>query len=219
MVTISHVVKKLVDDSQYLHECLGKNLLNFAYTAEYLKPKVELELGKRVELSAVVMALRRYGEEIVRKYESKVPFDYRSEVTLKSGIVDIAIQRSQTLFGELRKLYNSTDYEAGDVLNIIHGNHEISLVTNEKNRKKVLKIMEREKILHTEGGLAQLSLRFPKEYIYSPGIILQLTRVLNWENVNIFEIVSTLTEVNFIISEKDSVKGYRALQALVSATT
>ncbi len=217
MVTTSHIVKKLVDDSQYIHECLGKGLLNFAYTAEYLKPKVESELGKKIKLSAVVMALRRYGEDIVRKYESKVPFDYRSEVTLKSGIVDIAIQRSQTLFGELRMLYNSTDYEAGDVLNIIHGNHEISLVTNEKNRKKVLKIMEHEKILHIEDNLAQLSLRFPKEYIYSPGIILQLTRVLNWENVNIFEIVSTLTEVNFIISEKDSAKGYRALQALVSA--
>ena len=216
MVTISHVVKKLVDDAQYIHECLGKGMLNYAYTAEYLKPKVEVELGKKVKLSAVMMALRRYAEEIVRKYDSKFPFDYRSEVTLKSGMVDIAIQRSQTLFSKLKLLYNSTDYEMGDVLNIIHGNHEISLITSEKNKKKVLKILEQEKVLHVEEGLAQLSLRFPKEYIYTPGIILQLTRVLNWENVNIFEIVSTLTEVNFIISEKESVKGYRALQELVS---
>lgn len=79
-----------------------------------------------------------------------------------------------------------------------------------------MKILEGEKILHIEGRLAQLSLRFPKEYIYTPGIILQLVRVLDWENINIFEIVSTLTEVNFIISESDSSKGYRALQGLVS---
>ncbi|MBI3413117.1 MAG: hypothetical protein HY051_03490 [Candidatus Aenigmarchaeota archaeon] len=216
MVTVSHIVKKFVDDSSCLHECLGKSLLNYAYTAEYLRPKVEAELGKKIKLSAIIMALRRYGEGLERKYESRFPFDYRSEVTLKGGIVDIAIQRSPTLFAKLRLLYNSTDYERGDVLNIIHGNHEISLITNEKNRGKVLKILEHEKVLHVEPRLAQLSLRFPRDYIYTPGVILQMVRALNWENVNIFEIVSTLTEVNFIVSEKESVKGYRALQELVS---
>ncbi|MBI4176755.1 MAG: hypothetical protein HY516_00145 [Candidatus Aenigmarchaeota archaeon] len=216
MVTIGHVVKRLIDNSQYLHECLGKGLLNHAYTAVYLKPKVEEELGKEVKAAAVMMALRRYGAEIKRKYDSKLRFDYRSEVTLKSGIVDIAIRRSETVFAKLRQLYGSTDYELGDVLNVIHGNQEISLITSEKNREKILKILEGEKILHIEGRLAQLSLRFPKEYIYTPGIILQLVRVLDWENINIFEIVSTLTEVNFIISESDSSKGYRALQGLVS---
>jgi len=216
MVTISHIVKKLVEDSPYIHECLGKGLLNYVYTAEFFKPKIEHELGKKVKTSAIVMALRRYGEDLKRKYDSKFPFDYRSEVALKGGIVDIAIQRSPTLFAKLRSLYNSTDYERGDVLNIIHGNHEISLVTNEKNKEKVLKILEHEKILHIELRLAQLSLRFPRDYIYTPGVILWMVKALNWYNVNIFEIVSTLTEVSFIISEKDSSKGYRALQELVS---
>ncbi len=216
MVTISQVVKKFVNELPYVHECLGKGMLSYAYTAEYLKPKVEEELGVKVKTSAVMMALRRYGEEIVRKYDSKTPFDYRSEVALKSGIVDIAIQRSPTLFAKLKSLYTSTDYEKGDVLNIIHGNQEISLITNEKNKDKVLKILDGEKILHVEPKLAQLSLRFPRDYIYVPGVILQMVRSLNWYNVNIFEIVSTLTEVNFIISEKESVKGYTALRDLVS---
>lgn len=216
MVTVSHLVKKFVNDAPYIHECLGKGMLNYAYTAGYIKPKVEAELGKKVKLSAVMMALRRHAEELTRKYDSKFPFDYRSEVALKGGMVDVSIQRSPTLFAKLKSLYNSTDYERGDVLNIIHGNHEISLVANEKNREKVLKILEGEKILHIEPRLAQLSLRFPRDYIYVPGVILQMVRALNWENVNIFEIVSTLTEVNFIISEKDSVKGYRALQELVA---
>ncbi|MFH0890401.1 MAG: hypothetical protein V1836_04680 [Candidatus Aenigmatarchaeota archaeon] len=216
MVTTSQIAKKIVNESMFLHECLGKGMLNYAHAAEYMKPKIEAELGKRIKLSAVIMALRRYEDEIERKYESKFPFDYRSEVTLKSGMIDIAVQRSPAIFGKLKQLYNVIDYEKGDVLNIIHGNHEISIVTNEKNKDKVLRILAYEKILNTDEKLSQLSLRFPKEYMYTPGIILQLTRVLNWEGVNIFEIVSTLTEVNFIISEKDSVKGYRALQELVA---
>src|SRR3989338_7536856 len=118
MVTISQVVKKIVDDLPYVHECLGKGMLNCAYTAEYMRPRVEQELGVKVKTSAVMMALRRYGEEIVRRYDTKFPFDYRSEVALKSGIVDIAIQRSPTLFAKLKSLYTSTDYERGDVLNI-----------------------------------------------------------------------------------------------------
>ncbi len=216
MVTTSQITKKIINETMFMHECLGKGLINYVRAAEHIKPKIEAELGKRIELSAIVMALRRYGGEIERKYESKFPFDYRSEVTLKSGMIDIAVQRSATIFGKLKQLYNSIDYEKGDVLNVIHGDQEISIITNEKNRDKVLHILAYEKILNTDEKLSQLSLRFPKEYMYTPGIILQLTRVLTWEGVNIFEIVSTLTEVNFIISESDSVKGYRALQELVS---
>jgi aspartokinase len=216
MVTISHTVKKLVDGMPFIHECLGKGMLNYAYAARYLKSRVEPELGRDVDSHAIIMALRRYGEELTRKYESRVPFDYRSEVTLKGGIIDIALQTSPTIFGKLKELYGIIDYVKGDVMNIIHGDHEISLITNRKYKEEVLKIMGGEKILHIEENLSQLSLRFPMEFIYTPGVILQLTRALNWENINIFEIVSTLTEVNFIISEKDSSKGYRALQSLVS---
>ena len=216
MVTISQIAKKAVDNSQFMHECLGKDMLSYTNAAQYLKPRIESELGRKVKLSAIIMALRRYGEEIIRKYESVSSFDYRSDVTLKGGIVDIAIQRSPSIFAKLKQLYNATNYEKGDVMNIIHGDHEISLVTNERHREKVLKILEYEKILNSERNLVQLSLRFPKDFIHTPGVILQLTRVLNWENINIFEIVSTLTEVNFIISENDAIKGYRALQDLVS---
>ena len=36
-----------------------------------------------------------------------------------------------------------------------------------------------------------------------------------WEKINIFEIVSTMTELTFILSKKDSMKAYNALQELM----
>jgi aspartokinase len=51
--------------------------------------------------------------------------------------------------------------------------------------------------------------------MHTPGIISTATRKLNWENVNIYELISTLTELTFIVNKKDSAKGYSALQRLV----
>jgi hypothetical protein len=33
-----------------------------------------------------------------------------------------------------------------------------------------------------------------------------------WENINIFEIVSTMTELTFVIENKNSIRGYEVLQ-------
>jgi len=54
-----------------------------------------------------------------------------------------------------------------------------------------------------------------KELSLHPGVIYNVVRNLAWENINIFEIVSTNTELTFILHKKDAVKGYSVLEKLV----
>jgi len=82
--------------------------------------------------------------------------------------------------------------------------------------EKIKKELKGEKILNIEKDLVSLSLNFTGDFLHTPGIISTAARKLNWDNVNIYELVSTLTELTFIISKKDSTKGYAALQRLVS---
>ena len=39
-----------------------------------------------------------------------------------------------------------------------------------------------------------------------------LTKQLLWHNVNLIEIVSALTELNFVVKKKDALKAYGALE-------
>ena len=44
MVTISHIVNKLVDEKIYLQEAIAKGIASYGSVAKQLKPEIEKEL-------------------------------------------------------------------------------------------------------------------------------------------------------------------------------
>jgi len=110
MVTISHIVNKLVDERIYLHEALSKGIASYGSVAKHLRPEVEKELGKEVEHSAIVTALRRYAEKLTTRFNG-VKFNTKySEVNLKTHIIDINVLRTQELFDKLKRFYDCLLY-------------------------------------------------------------------------------------------------------------
>ncbi|MBW2989337.1 hypothetical protein KY358_03395 [Candidatus Woesearchaeota archaeon] len=214
MATISHLIKKIVSSRPMLHDAVGQGIISYGNLAEQLMPEIEDELDRKVKHSAVVMALRRYAETIQKT--QRPSFDYNSEIIMKTSLCDISVRKSPSLFGKLKRIYSLVDYEKGDALNIIHGNYEVSIISNMRYLEKIKKELKGEKILNIEKDLVSLSLGFSEDFLHTPGIISTAARKLNWDNVNIYELVSTLTELTFIVSKKDSARGYNALQRMVS---
>jgi hypothetical protein len=215
MVTVSHLVKHFIKDKPFLQEALANKLISYGNLAEQLISKIEVELGRPVKHSAVVMALRRYADELEKEHNKVKPFDYKSEIIMKTNICDVCVLRKPSLMNKLNKLYDMVDFDKGDTLNIILGNFEVSVITNEKYKKKVLDFLKAERILNEESNLVALTMRFSEDFIHTPGVIFNTIRKLAWESINIFEIVSTLSELTLILREKDSMKAYDALQSLV----
>ena len=215
MVTISHLVEKIVNERPLLFQALEQGIVSFGNLAEQLESEIKEELRKEVKRSAIVMALRRYSDKIESKH--KLPkFDFHSEINMKTNLCDIAIQKSQTLLQKLQKINKIADYAKGDTLNIIRGNYEVSIVTNLKHLASIKKELKGEKVIKVEENLVALSLNFSEKFLYTPGVISTVVRKLTWEDINIYELISTFTELTFIISKKDATKGYNALQRLVS---
>ncbi len=215
MVTISHIVKRIISEQPMIREPLAEGIINYAALAEKLKERIEKEMGESVKETAVIMALRRHSEELESKKAKEVKFYFDTEIVLKNNIVDISIAKTAELFRDLEKLYRAIGYEKG-ILNIIQGNDEVSLIINEKSFNKVMKVIEKDKIISTTHKLAAISMSISKDYLYTPGVLAELTRMLAWNNVNIYEIISTNTEVTFILSEKDAVRAYNVLGELIS---
>lgn len=211
MVTISNIVSHLIMQQPYLEDALSRGIINYAGLAEELQSTIESELGKKVNITAIVMALRRHAEKTKKKIKRKV-FDYDSEILLKTKLCDVAVLKSQSLFKKLKDLYYIVDYSKGDTLNIIHGNYEIAIIIGEKHLDRLLKFLRGEKVINVQKNLISLAIKYDKEFSYTPGILFTITRLFAWENVNIFELISTLTELNCIISEKDITRAYTVLQ-------
>ncbi|MBI2134009.1 hypothetical protein HYU11_04975 [Candidatus Woesearchaeota archaeon] len=217
MVTVSHIVKRMVNERPMLQEALRQGIVNYASLAEKIRKKVESEFGGDVNESAIVMALRRYVEDLEDVPVHGISLFFESGIVMKSGIVDISVAKSATLAANLARLYGAVDFRKGDILNLIHGNNEVSIITNERSIAKVLRILHGENILMKERGLVSVTLSISKEHLYAPGVIFEAVRKLAWDNVNIFEIVSTTTELIFIVGGKDATRAYGSLQELVSS--
>jgi len=215
MVTISHVVNKLVDERIYLHEALSHGVASYGSVAKHLKPEIEKELGKEIDHFAIVTALRRYASKLTTRFNG-VKFETKySEVNLKTHIIDINVLKTEEVFDKLKRFYDLINFDKGDILHVIYGRTHVAIVTNERYKEKILKLLQNQKIKRIEEDLVALSFTVGKERIEEPGVLFKLTRSLAWENINVIEIISVDLEVTFIIEKNDANKAINALERLI----
>lgn len=213
--SVSSCVKRIIDKTPFIHEMLVRGILSFSNYASSIKQEVEESYGKSVKHSAIVMAIRRYGEELkVRdSVEKKINVDY--EIVMKTKICDLNIVRNDKFISKLSKLYNEVSTEKGDFLNVSLGSHEISVSVSEKYKNVVDEIAIGEEILHQKDDLVALSLVFSGEFMATPGIVYEAVRKLAWEVINVIEIVSTKSELTFVINREDSMRAFDVLQSFL----
>jgi aspartokinase len=213
--SVSSCVKRIIDKTPFIHEMLVRGILSFSNYASSIKDEVEENYGKSVKHSAIVMAIRRYGEELkVRENtEKKVNVDY--EIVMKTKICDLNIVRNDKFLSKLTKLYHEVSTEKGDFLNVSLGSHEISVAVSEKYSNVLDEISLGEEILHRKDDLVALSLVFSGEFMSTPGIVYEAVRKLAWEVINVIEIISTKNELTFVINRTDSMKAFDVLQSFL----
>jgi hypothetical protein len=214
-MNVSGIVKKLIREQPFLLEALNRGIIHFGNLAAELKPKIESELEKKVTESSIVMALRRYAEEVRDRIDIANPLQLDCEVTMKTGICDFNIIKTNTLLQQLKSFYGLVDLGRGDFLNITIGTREISVAISQKYRDDIEKFLKKETILHKQEDLVALTIVFNSDFFHTPGITYQVLQSLAWKNVNLLEIISTLTELTIVIEKKDSIKSYTVLHELI----
>ncbi|MGD1821031.1 MAG: hypothetical protein ACPKOI_14290 [Pleomorphochaeta sp.] len=214
--SVSSCVKNIIDKTPFINEMLVKGILSYSNYASSIKKDVENKYGKPVKHSAIVMAIRRYGDElrIREKNENKSNVDY--EIIMKTKIYDLNIVRNDKFLAKLAQLYNEVSTEKGDFLNVALGSHEISVAISEKYSELLEQLAKDEEILHKMDDLVALSLVFSGDFLQTPGIVYEAVRKLAWEKINVIEIVSTKNELTFVIKREDSMKAFDELQSFLS---
>lgn len=211
MASVSGIVKEIISGNKLLQEAMAQQIMSYGATAERIKERVEEAYGKKVKESAIVMALRRQAEQTTKKEDRQIKI--KSEIIMKTGLAYISFQRTGDFLEKMEKFHKRIEPEK-DTFNIIQGNHEISVITNQKNTQKVKELLGRQPLTE-ENNLVALSISLGKDFAYTPGVIYTITRKLYWESVNIFEIITTATELTLLLLEKDAVKAYTAINELM----
>ena len=215
--SVSSCVKRIVDKSPFIHEMLINGILSFSNYADAIQLEVQKAYGKEVKSSAIVMALRRYGEELKGRAMKEVHGNVEYGIVMKTNIFDVNLVRRDSFISKLGVLYDQISTEKGDFLNITLGSHEVSLAVSEKYRNLVNELAKDEEVLNKMDDLVALSLVFTGDFLQTPGIVYEAVRRLAWEQINVIEIVSTMNELTFVIKREHSMKAFDVLQSFLSA--
>ncbi len=215
MVTVTHLVEKIIEQKPFLQEALSRGNVNHAALAEELKPLIEKELKKKVKFSAVNMALHRLRDKLSDSLMVSIKFDKNSDITVRSNLIEITFYRMEDVQEYIKKVYDLVDFREGDFLTITQGLYEIMIITNREYKEQVLSLFPKKTIKKVIEDLSSLTIDIPASAIRTFGLFYLVTRALSWENINIVDIVSTLTEMTFIVNENDTTKSFETLRRLI----
>ncbi|MDD5022648.1 MAG: ACT domain-containing protein [Candidatus ainarchaeum sp.] len=214
MVTIAHIVEKMVKENPSLEIALAKNLISYSKLARTLREEVEKEFGKEVNDYAIIVALKRLSEKSEHLFSSKNKF-YALELNTVSNLMELTIGQTSNLAFIMKRMYEFPELGEGCILNVIHGNYQTTLVFSERMEEKVRTLLKEETIIAEVKNLSQLSIKFDEKMFQSPGFVVYILKELSWNNINIIEIVSTYTELIIIIKKENLMKAYQIVQNLL----
>ncbi|MDA1197293.1 MAG: aspartate kinase [Nanoarchaeota archaeon] len=212
MVTAAYLVQESIEKKPFLAEALSKGLINYAALADELKPEIESELKYEVKHAAIMMALRRLAEKLENKFKTNHFHLKESDMTIKSDLFEITILKSPNIPPAVRKLYDLVNYLQGDFLTVTHGLYELTIISNRKYTKNIEEIFKNETIVKKITKLSSLTIKIPVEATTIPGMFYIITKALAWENINIVEIISTLSELTFILQEDETSRAFTTLK-------
>ena len=214
----AQLVKEEIISSIFLLESLKRGIVNYSELARQLLPKIKKQ-NQKANISSVIISLQRLYEEM-KNEKQEISFKEilkDSELIMKTNIIDLTLERTKEVTKLVSEISKEIRWDMGDIMFIIQGTAEVTIIIDKKNLKKFDKI--KDKIIEQKEDLALLSLREPDDLSsYSRsivGFLAFLTSALADKNINIWEVATTYKQNIFIIYESDLSKAYETLKGLI----
>lgn len=215
MVTVQHLVKRELEKNPFLIDVLQQELINVSALALKIQPAIEKELVKRVKTTAISMALRRYTSETSKKNIFQWKFPKNLEVSTKSQIYEVAIEKTPNAKKIFDQLHHNIKRQKGEFLSFVEGTYEIIIFTNQRNKKQVKKAIKNQKITSENDNLAYVTVNWEKFTKDIPGIYYRITRALAFRNISIQSFHTIGAEMMIFFKEDDLVNAYNIVNNIL----
>lgn len=212
MITVPEATKKIIERSRYLSEAISKDLINFSSLARYIKPELEEMLIKRVSYASIVMALKRLQKDFKPKYSSGSIFKNPPEMSVRSGMFLLTLQRTKETEEILSKLF--INRAKGLFSSISIGATEIQVSGSMTLYPTVKKSVNNKWFLNVQEQISQITIYLPDESVHTPGVYYFFLKSLAWEGINIVGTSSTQTEFTLYFEDRDVKNAFVILNSL-----
>ena len=215
MITVPQLVGEIVGNSPILSENFGEGLINYSSLARKLRPEIENKLFKKVTVGSIIMALKRLhpAHSAAGKQLTEV-LGKITDLSMRSNLAALTFANSPTLYECQSGLLSAAAKTSNSFLTISQGIYETSIFISRNLLPEAEKIFQNETNKLRAEGLSSITLILPKEAIDTPGIHYSVFKKLFGSGVNVFDTVTSFTELTIFLRSEDTERAFAVLKKL-----
>jgi aspartokinase len=203
MISISQQVKKVLEEDQEALMVLNKGFLNFSSYARMIQPQVEELCLKDVKEKSITVALSRIAKEFKKDQRLEPPINIKN-ISMHSNLAELTYERTQETMQKINRIINDLEIDAKNYLALTRGISEITIIGDQKIIQSFKSKLNQINPIFEKSDLTGVTASFPEEMISIPNVIYRITQKMAVKKINIIEIISTFTELTFIIEKNNS---------------
>lgn len=208
--SINKAVEEILDSKPFIRDMFKIDVVNYSGLARYLTPILKKELEKdKINLEAVIMAVKRYSGKVKgdASFQRVLEVIAKCDLRLKGDLVDVTLTKTVENDSIALEAYKKIDWNRGDIIHVYQSLTEIAILIDDKNKK----LLKDTQPVHIEHNLAMITLKTPPEMVEVVGFIYYLLGPISSEGINLIDLISTYTELNFVVREEDGARTYNLL--------
>lgn len=209
MISIKKCIESIISDNLFLEDALYNDYLNLSSFALYIYPRIKQMTKKEVTIWSIKIALSRISKE--QKKIIQYNRIYPNNIFVKKNISLISLNNSKDSHNIIKDIQSLNIWEDKNYFWVIQWITEIDIIYSQNLKLWIENLINNNKVKLRINNLWIIWIHLDKELLNTIWIIYNLSKKLTFYNINIINILSTYTEIAFIIDEKDLKKAFEIL--------
>ncbi len=208
------IVKETIENDLYLLELLKEDIINHMALARKLLPSIR-ERNPKATIESVAISLKRF---IIQEKRFSISEETKkiisdSQLSTRNDVIHFTLHRNNQVIRQLSQIAQKIKWEYEEVFLLNQGPGEVTVIIDQKN-KHLLDVCKND-VIETTAKLSLLSIKESqkntKKSIEVPGVYHHFISILSRRGINIVELISSLSQLSFVLHSKDLLKAYELL--------
>jgi len=213
MLRIPDIVKEIVTEDEQAREMLGLGLLNVSAYAQKIQKKVEDRCIKPVRAGTIAVALSRM-QNTLKKTPPLTPQIIMQNLSFQSSLSALSYEKTPDMQRKIATLHPFA-LSFSDLFAVVEGPTEIMIICTDRCVKDMQKQLKTEP-KDIQHDLVALTAQISKELKQTPNVLYTLLRPLAAKRITILEVITTYTQISFIVKKDDLQEAFTSLNLYFS---
>lgn len=201
MIKIQPIVKDIVFKELEAYIALSEDYMNMSSYAYRIRPQVEMLAKKKITITSLVVSLSRIKKEL-KKQKPLIRDVVIKNITTRLPLTELVYENNNEFIEQIGTLYKKVLITRDDFFVTTTSINEIDIFISSNLANKVVKHFNKKPKIFNQ-NLAAIGISLSPENFDIPNTFFSLLSITARANINIEELISTSTELIFIVKEKD----------------